>query len=180
MHTSIESVENGAKMSTIKKINDGILQLFKRVKMRSLGAILLGGCAGLSLTASVLPTVFSSLGHSDSFSIRWVLAGYATYAMMAWGVGGWAARRIGNPAAAAIIMGVLGLVSGLLLTYAEIDRSLTMLLAGGGAAMLYGGIGGLLIATTLAGEKQADDDGKPAPRPPAQKKDSVRLFRFFK
>jgi len=135
--------------SMIKRINNGILNTLKRIKLRSVGAVLLGGCAGLSLTASIIPTVMASLGLGDNFSTRWELAGYAVYAMMVWAVGGWAAQRTGSGKAGAVILGFVGLASGTLLTTTALGTDLPMLVAGGGAGMVYGIIGGMLIGSSL-------------------------------
>jgi hypothetical protein len=184
MSISVSTLENGEKMSTLKKINDGILQSLKKIRFRSIGAVMLGACAGLSMTSSVLPTVFSTIGHSDPFTVRWTLAGYASYAMMAWGAGGWAARRVGSPLAGSLIMGFVGLLSGLFLAYRELDTAITTLAAGGAAAMAYGAVGGLLIAYTLAGEKQtetpADNTGESSDNIPGKPDKGARLFRFFR
>lgn len=147
MHTPTDTMESRGSM--IKRLNNGILNALKRIKFRAVGAVLLGGCAGLSLTTSVIPTAMEALGHGDSFATRWELAGYAVYSMMVWAVGGWAAQRTGSGKAGAIILGFVGLASGTLLTATALGTELPLLLAGGGAGMFYGIIGGMLIGSSL-------------------------------
>lgn len=147
MNASANLIQSRGNM--IKRINDSILNSMKRINFRSVGAVLLGGCAGLSLTASVIPTVMATLGLLDSFSARWALGGYAIYSVMAWAVGGWAARRTGSPAAGAVILGFVGMASGLLLTGKAIGTEMNLLLAGGLSGFVYGGIGGTLIGKAL-------------------------------
>jgi hypothetical protein len=154
MNAAAEQVEERGTM--IKRLNSAILNSFKRINLRAVGAVLLGGCAGLSLTSSIIPTVMATAGLGDSFSARWALGEYAVYAMMAWAVGGWAARKTGSAAGGAVVLGFVGVASGLLLTWFALGSAVNLLLAGGGAGLVYGAFGGLLIGSTLRGEKPAD------------------------
>jgi hypothetical protein len=156
MNAAAEQVEERGNM--IKRMNSAILNSLKRINLRSVGAVLLGGCAGLSLTSSIIPTVMATAGIGDSFSARWALGEYAVYSMMAWAVGGWAARRTGSGAGGAIVLGFVGGASGLLLTWFALGSAMNLLLAGGGAGLVYGAFGGLLIGSTLRGEKKTDAD----------------------
>lgn len=160
------------------------------IRIRSVGAVLLGGCAGLSLTATILPTVISTLGLSDSFSARIDLAGFAVYAFMLWAVGGWAAQRTANTAAGGVILGLVGLVSGAIFTGMAFGAGVKLLLIGGTAGLAYGTVGGMLIANALAGDKRPPSDDTPdrskadrsrhAGRKKPADRESIRLFRFFK
>ncbi|HBA87503.1 MAG TPA: hypothetical protein DCZ75_05795 [Geobacter sp.] len=133
----------------IKRFNNFILSSLKKVRLRSVGAVLLGATAGVSFNATVLPTAVSSLGLTDEFSARWALGGYAVYTLMVWAVGAWTARRTGNTALGGAVLGLVGLVSGALLAGAAFGTGLSFLLAGGGSGLIYGGIGGMLIANSL-------------------------------
>jgi len=134
-----------------------VLNFLKRIRLRSVGATILGGFAGLSLTTSIIPTAMSYLGITDSFSARFALAGYAVYSVMAWSVGGWAAQKIGDRGFGALILGLVGAVSGLVFTGLGLGTHAIVLLIGGGAALLYGAIGGMLIADAL---REPDRSGR--------------------
>jgi hypothetical protein len=154
MNSAAEQMPGRGHM--IKRLNNFILTSLKKVRLRSVGAVLLGGCAGLSLNSTILPLVMSNLGVLDEFSVRWAVGGYAVYIIMVWAVGGWAARKTANPMLGGTILGFVGLVSGALVTGVAVDSGIKALLAGGAAGLVYGSIGGMLIAYTLGGEKQTD------------------------
>jgi hypothetical protein len=154
MNTTAVQAESRGHM--IKRLNNFILTSIKSIRLRSVGAVLLGGCAGLSLNSTILPLVMANLGVLDEFSVRWAVGGYAVYQIMVWAVGGWAARKTANPLLGSVILGFVGLVSGALVTGVAVDAGIKALLAGGAAGLVYGAIGGMLIAYTLGGEKPAD------------------------
>lgn len=147
MPVSADTMENRENM--IKRLNAGILNFLKRIKLRRVGATILGAFAGLSLTSNIIPSVLAFSGITDNFSARWALGGYAVYSMMLWAVGGWAVQKTGSKKLGAIILGLVGLASGLLFTALGIGTEINMLLIGGGAAMLYGAIGGMIIGDAL-------------------------------
>lgn len=151
MHVPTDALENRGNMilKMINKFNAGILKFIMGIKFRAVGATLLGACAGLSLTANVIPSAMSFTGTMDSFSARWGLGGFAVYSMMAWAVGGWAVQKTGDKLQGAIIMGIVGLVTGLLFTGVGIGTQVNLLLTGSGAALLYGAIGGMIIGDAL-------------------------------
>jgi hypothetical protein len=154
MNTAAEQTEGRGHM--IKRLNNFILTSIKNIRLRSVGAVLLGGCAGLSLNSTILPLVMANLGVLDEFSVRWAVGGYAVYMIMVWAVGGWAARKTANPVSGGVILGFVGLLSGALVTGVAVATGIKALLAGGAAGLVYGTIGGMLIAYTLGGEKQTD------------------------
>lgn len=147
MQATADAMEVGEHM--IKRLNAAIWNFLKRVKIRAVGATILGGFAGLSLTSNIIPSVMSYMGIIDSFSARWALGGYAVYIVMIWAMGGWAVQKIGNKGFGALTLGAVGLVSGLVFTGMAIGTQMNALLVGGGAAMLYGAVGGLIIADAL-------------------------------
>jgi len=155
MNTAAEQIEGRGHM--IKRLNNFILRSIKSIRLRSVGAVLLGGCAGLSLNSTILPLVMANLGVLDEFSVRWAVGGYAVYMIMVWAVGGWAARKTANLLLGGVILGFVGLVSGALVTGVAVATGITALLAGGAAGLVYGSIGGVLIAYTLGGEKQTEE-----------------------
>ncbi len=119
----------------------------------TLGAIL-GGFAGLSLTSSVLPTIVSTLGGGDSFFIRWALSDYAAHTTLLWAVGGWSVAKVGIPRAGAVILGVVGLCSGLLLGGVALGTQATLLLTTGLGGGAYGVLGGLLLGGMLRSDSE--------------------------
>lgn len=111
--------------------------------------VILGGCAGLSLTTTILPTALAAGGLGEGFIIRWELADYAAHTVIAWAIGAWVIVRIGIPWTGALILGALGLVSGALLCGLAIGSDLSWLLFTAVAGGAYGSIGGLLLGHVL-------------------------------
>ena len=143
------------RLSMIKRLNNFILSKILGIRLRPTGAVILGGFAGLSLTASVLPTVISFLGATDDFSARLDLAGFAVYAFLVWAVGGWAAQRGTSAQAGAVILGLVGLVSAAIFTGLAYGAELELILLCAAAGLAYGSIGGMLIAIALGENDQA-------------------------
>jgi len=137
----------------IKRINKFIVSIFWGIRLRPTGAVFLGGCAGLSLTVTVLPEVLASAGLTDSFSARIDLAGFAIYSVMLWAVGGWSAQRTGNAWLGGLVLGLVGGLSGAIFTALAYSAGTKLLLLSGGAGLAYGAVGGILIATALAESK---------------------------
>ena len=145
---TMESRENMI-FRIIRKFNAGIVRFIMGIKFRAVGATILASFAGLSLTTNIIPSAISMMGLMDSFSARWELGGFAVYSMMAWAVGGWAGQKTGDKRLGAIVLGSVGLTTGLLFTGVGIGTEANILLAGGGAALLYGAIGGMIIGDAL-------------------------------
>jgi hypothetical protein len=133
----------------IKRLNNYVLSKIMGIRLRSVGAVFLGGFAGLSLTTTVLPEVIATLGVTDSFSARIDLAGYAVYSFMLWAVGGWAAQRTASTQAGGVVLGLVGLVSGAIFPYLGFGAATELLLACAAAGLAYGTVGGMLIAAAL-------------------------------
>lgn len=151
MHLPVETIESRDNMilKTIRRFNAAILKFVMSIKLRPVGAVILGGFAGLSIISNIMPSAMQYTGVMDSFSARWGLGGYAVYSVMAWAVGGWAAQKTGSKKLGAIILGTVGLLTGLIFTGAGLGTEISMLLTGGGASLLYGAIGGMIIADAL-------------------------------
>lgn len=133
----------------IKRLNQFILAKILGIRLRGVAAVFLGGCAGLSLTATLLPMVIEVMGINDSFSARLDLAGFAIYAILIWGVGGWAARKTANALAGGIVLGVVGLITATLFMGMTYGTGLEVLLLGAVVGLVYGAIGGMLITAAL-------------------------------
>lgn len=188
MQVPADTMENRENM--IKRLNAGILNFVKSIRLRPVGATLLGAFAGLSLTSNIIPSVMSFMKVTDSFSARWALGGYAVYSVMLWAVGGWAVQRTGSKELGALTLGLVGLVSGVLFTSIGIGTDASTLFYGGGSAMLYGAVGGMIIGDALRDPAQPEDADPRAnlkkgvslkgAHAATEPKDAVRLFRFFK
>jgi hypothetical protein len=136
-------------LKMIRNFNAGIVKFIMGIRFRAVGATILASFAGLSLTTNVIPSAISMMGLMDSFSARWGLGGFAVYSMMVWAVGGWAVQKTGDKKLGAIVLGVVGLSTGLLFTGVGISTDMNILLTGGGASLLYGVIGGMIIGDAL-------------------------------
>jgi hypothetical protein len=142
----------------IKRFNNYVLSKIMGIRLRSVGAVFLGGFAGLSLTTTVLPEVIATLGVTDSFSARIDLAGFAVYSFMLWAVGGWAAQRTASTQAGGVVLGLVGLVSGAIFAYLGFGAVTELLLACAAAGLAYGTVGGMLIAAALRRNDRATSD----------------------
>jgi len=151
MNASINAMENRQNrvVKTFRNFNAGIVKLIMSIRFRSIGAIMLSSFAGLSLTATIIPSAMELSGTMGNFAARWELGGFAVYSMMAWGVGGWAVQKTGDKKMGAIILGFVGLATGLFFTGSGLGTELNLLMVGGGAALLYGAIGGMIIGDAL-------------------------------
>lgn len=123
--------------------------MIKRPWLRKTLGTILGACAGLSLTSSILPAAFAGVGIADSFYTRWMIGEYAAPAVLVWAVGGWAVARVGMPKAGMLILGLVGALSGLLISSAGFGSGLPVLATGGIAGAFYGLVGGLLLGHIL-------------------------------
>lgn len=149
------------RMNMIKRVNNYILSKIMGIRLRAVAAVFLGGFAGLSLTATILPTTISILGVTDDFSARLDLAGFAVYSFLSWAVGGWAAQRTGGAQAGAVILGLIGAVSAAIfatMAYGAEKEVLLLLLLCAAAGLAYGTFGGMLIAMALGENKTPEPD----------------------
>lgn len=151
MNVAASTMESNGNMivKMIRRFNAAVIHFIMSIKLRAIGATLLGSMAGLSLTTTIIPTAMTTMTGMDTFSARWGLGGFAVYSMMAWAVGGWAAQRSGNKWFGAIILGLVGLVTSLVFTVVGIGTEMNLLLTGGGAGLLYGAVGGMILTDAL-------------------------------
>lgn len=133
--------------------------MIKRRWVRLTLGVILGGAAGLSFNSSILPMAISTLGSTDSFFVRWALGEYAAYMTLLWAIGGWAVAKTGIPKAGAVILGIVGVASGLFLCYLALGTEMSLLLISAIAGGVYGLVGGALLGRILQG-----DDGTAEPR----------------
>jgi len=133
----------------IKRLNKFVISFFWSIRWRPSLAVFLGACAGLSLTATVLPTALAAAGVTDDFSARIDLAGFAIYSVLWWALGGWSAQKTGGTWAGAAALGLVGLTSAAFFTWMTYGMVAQALLLGAAAGLAYGVVGGALIATAL-------------------------------
>jgi hypothetical protein len=117
--------------------------------------VILGGFAGLSLTATILPMAMSLAGLKDDFMIRWDLGGYAAHCVLAFAFGGWLITRVGKIWTGPLLLGGVGLLCGGTLGMVVYAGESSWMMFMAVAAGAYGSIGGLLLGHVL--QKPADD-----------------------
>lgn len=178
MQVSASSVESSGNMivKTIRRFNAAVVRCLMGIKFRAIGATVLSSFAGLSLTTTIIPSALEMMAGMDSFSARWGLGGFAVYSMLTWAVGGWAVQRTGDKKLGAIILGFVGLVTGLLFTGVGIGTEMKVLTTGGGAALLYGAIGGMIIGDALRSPPVDEND----PTAPRGRIGDLGIFNYFK
>jgi hypothetical protein len=110
---------------------------------------ILGGCAALSLTAIVLPSVLVTTGLHEELLVRSEVGGYTMSCVLVYAVGGSLTAWVGIPKRGTLILGFIGLLCGVivaLMAYpGETDRLLSMALAAGA----HGAVVGLLLGHVL-------------------------------
>lgn len=178
MNAATDTMESRGNMifKIIRRFNAGIVDFIMGIRFRAIGATILASFAGLSLTTNIIPSSISMMGLMDSFSARWELGGFAVYSMMAWAVGGWAVQKTGDKRMGAVILGIVGLTTGLLFTGVGIGTNFNVLLAGGGAALLYGAIGGLIIGDALRNPPSDPND----PNASIGRIGDLAIFSYYK
>ena len=178
MQASISTVESRENMivKMIRRFNAAVIHFIMNIRLRAIGATLLGSFAGLSLTTTIIPTALNSIVGMDSFSARWALGGFAVYSMMAWSVGAWAAQKTGSIIIGAISLGLVGLSTGLLFTGLGVGTEMNLLLTGGGAGFLYGAVGGMILADALR-SPYVDENDPDAVRGTIGE---MAIFKYFK
>ena len=177
MHGTTSTMESREPMivKLFRRFNAGIVHAIMSIKLRAVGATILSSFAGLSLTTTIIPTAMETMGVLDTYSARWAFGGFAVYSMMAWAVGGWAVQRSGSKWLGAIILGIVGLVTGLLFTGVGVGTEPNVLLTGGVAGLLYGAVGGLIIGDALRGPFVDESD----PTAPQGRIGDLGIFKYF-
>ena len=175
MHLPADTMGNRENMimALIRRFNAAVIRFIMTAKLRTVGASLLGALAGLSLTTNIIPSAMEFSGIMDSFSARWGLGGFAAYSMIIWGIGARSVQKTGDKTFGAIILGAVGLASGMIFTGAGFGTGMTTLLVGGTAGLLYGAIGGLIIGDAFRSPPVDPDN------PEAGSVGELGMFRYF-
>jgi len=118
--------------------------------------LILGGAAGLSLTATILPLAMSLAGLKEEFLIRWDLGGYAAHCVLAFACGGWLIARVGKSRLGPLLLGGIGILCGAALGLAVYPGELEWTAFMAVAAGAYGSLGGLLLGHVLQKPDDAD------------------------
>ncbi len=118
--------------------------------VRYLLAMLLGGCAGLSFTISVLPVVLQMGRIGPQIEMTRVLVPLWPWAALLWAVGGFSAARVTGLLQSAVVLGVVGAVSGPLLVAFGPGAAPVPMAIGAVSGVIYGGLGGLILGRILA------------------------------
>ena len=178
MDVAASTMESNGNMivKLFRRFNAAVIHFIMSIRFRAIGATILGSMAGLSLTTTIIPTAMTTILGMDTYLSRWGLGGFAVYAMMAWAVGGWAGQRSGNKMLGAIILGIVGLSTGLLFTAVGLGAEMNLLLTGGGAGFLYGAIGGMIVTDALRNPPVDANDPDSASRGTIG---GMGIFRYF-
>lgn len=165
MNLPANTMENKDNMilGMIRKINAAVLNYILTTRLRTIGAVILGALGGLSLVSNIIPSALEYSGVMDSFSARWEMGGFASYAMIVWAIGARSAQRIGSKLAGATILGVVGCASALVISVVAFSAGLATLLPAGAAGLGYGAFAGLLIADAFR-SPYIDPNDPDAPR----------------
>lgn len=119
--------------------------MFENSFIRQFLGGLLCGMAALSLTSMLLPMGLAFSGLTDMFWARLSFSGYATHTVIVWALGGWWAARRPGMKAGGLIMGILGLGSGLALGALGFGAQPMVLAVSAVCAGVYGLTVGLLL-----------------------------------
>lgn len=124
--------------------------MISNIHIRRVLGILLGGFAGVSLCAGILPRVMEMVGIGDQTAVAYRLSPYIFQTALVWAAGGWSVTRRATPQAGAFIMGIVGLASGIILAVYGLHNEARIVAAGAIGGLLYGILGGFVLGRVLA------------------------------
>lgn len=137
-----------------KKLKHREVTVFKRRNIRGFVGGLLGIMAGMSLTTTIIPTAVTTIVGGEPFFVRFALADYFAHTALVWCAAAWATARIGSTIPGAVIMGLAGTITGLLLAVAQLGTASNIVLSSTIGSMIYGVIGGLIISGIMPGDDE--------------------------
>jgi len=125
---------------------------------RNLLGLLLGGCAGLSLTVSILPMVLQMGAAGDQWTLTRLLAPLWPWVTLIWAVGGWSVARMAAPLTGLLILAVVGAVTGGMAVGFGVGLNVGPIAIGTGAGAVYGSLGGLILGRVLSQPSSGETD----------------------
>ncbi len=137
-----------------KKLKFREITVFKRKNIRGFVGGLLGIAAGMSLTTTIIPTAVTTVVGGEVFFVRFALADYFAHTALVWCAAAWATARIGSTKLGAIILGLTGAITGLLLALAQLGTATNIVLSSTIGSLIYGVIGGLIISGIMPGDDE--------------------------
>jgi len=132
--------------------------MITKSRLRLLGGMVLGACAGTSLCLSILPLVLFQAGIGDETTLARLLFPYVPHTALIWAVGAWAVSRTRITVASGLVLGSTGLASGLFLMFAALHPAPKILAVGGVTGLIYGFLGGLLLSRLLVTSSGTETD----------------------
>jgi hypothetical protein len=124
--------------------------------VRNLIAIVLGGCAGLSFTVSVLPVMLQLGNVGGQLQLTRALVPLWPWAALVWAVGGLGCARLAAPLPAALLLGLVGAATGILLVVFGPGFAPLPGIFGLVSGLVYGGLGGLILGRVLAPSSEGE------------------------
>lgn len=128
------------------------------IHIRRVLGILLGGFAGVSLCVSILPMVMEMIGVGNQAAVAYRLSPYVLQSALVWAAGGFSVTRLANPLGGAVIMGIVGLATGIILAVYGLNSEAKIVAAGAFGGLLYGALGGMILGRILSTHVPAKDD----------------------
>lgn len=123
--------------------------MIKNTPFRYLLGVVLAGLSGLSFCISILPVALQIAGAGTQEYLGVILSQYAVYSGLIWAAGGWSVARAGFLKAGMIIMGLVGIATGLVLVAWGITPDPAYLAAGAASGLVYGLVGGMILGRVL-------------------------------
>ena len=117
--------------------------------VRYLVGLVLGGCAGLSLTVSILPMALYLGRFGEQLELTMALAPLWPWVVLVWAAGGLSVGRVAAPRPGMAILTVVGLVTGGLTVAFGLGTLPAAMFMGVMVGGVYGGLGGMLLGRIL-------------------------------
>jgi len=123
--------------------------MFVNRYLRQFVGLFLGGAAALSLSSMILPSAMAATGQTDAFWARLLISEYTAHAVLLWAASGWWISRSGRMSTGGILLGAVGLLTGVLAGLLVNDPQPLLLVICGCCGGFYGMTVGLLLGRLL-------------------------------
>ena len=117
----------------------------KKGPFRTAAGFCLGAFAGVSLTLTVLPFVLSLLLGANTMDVVFRVNDFALPMALVWAVVGAALGRVGGMRNGALLLGVCGALSGIILAAFGVEGNLATIGVSALGCLAYGAVGGLIL-----------------------------------